>query len=165
MSEMNNTAVRVPCKQCGALALSSTASQTGGLCMPCFKKPQRDQVQAQFEADSKDRDLLDCGRRWFEAEIGHQYKQRSLKRFQERYEALLTFYRAHRLLRDPMLGTAVADWYQFEIRKSDFTELGLVLYERCVDGWLRGLDRGTKPTHMNRWSKALEELRDQFQIP
>lgn len=158
MSDMNNTVFRVPCKQCGALVLSSTADHTGGLCMPCFKKPQRDQIQAQFEADSKDRDLLDCGRRWFEAEIGHQYKLRSLRRFQEQYEPLLEFYRDHRLLRDPNFGVAVADWYHFELRQSHLTELGLRLYEKCASGWHRGLARGTKPSHLVRWSKALREL-------
>lgn len=161
MSYPTDIALRVPCKQCGALVLPSTASLTGGMCMPCFKKPERDQVQAQFEADSKDRDLLDCGRRWFDAEIGHQYKERSLRRFQERYEPLLDFYRAHQLLRDPNFGVAVTDWYHFELRKSHLTELGLLLHEKCESGWLRGIDRGTKPTHLVRWSKALQELTEQ----
>ena len=159
MSDPNNTAVRVPCKLCGAMALSATASHTGGMCMPCFKKPHRDQVQAQFEADSKDHDLLDCGRRWVEAEIGHQYKERSLKRFQERYEPLLKFYRDHQLLLDPKFGTVVSDWYLFELRQSHLTDIGLQLYHNCVSGWLRGLYRGTKPSHLARWSKALQELR------
>lgn len=161
MSDTNHTVVRVPCKQCGALVLSSTADHTGGLCMPCFKKPQRDQIQAQFEADSKDRDLLACGRRWVEAEIGHQYKQRALRQFQEWYVPLLEFLRTHQLLRDPAFAVDIADWYDFELRKSDLTELGLRLYQKCVDGWLRGMDRGTKPSHMGRWSKALRELTQQ----
>lgn len=161
MSDPITTAERVPFNQCGALVLSSTASHSGGMCMPCFKKPQRDQIQAQFEADSKDRDLLDCGRRWVDAEIGHQYKARSLRRFQERYEPLLEFYRAHQLLHDPNFGVVVADWYHFELRQSHLTEIGLRLHEKCNSGWLRGIDRGTKPSHLVRWSKALRELTEQ----
>ncbi len=159
MNETNNATHRVPCKQCGAMVLSSTANHTGNMCMPCFKKPQQDQVQAQFEADSKDRDLLDCGRRWVEAEIGLQYKERSLKSFQERYEPLLEFYRVHQLVHDPNFGRSVSNWYDFEFRQSHLTELGLCLYQKCVSDWLKGLDHGTKPSHMARWSKTLRELR------
>ena len=161
MNNTNDTAVRVPCKQCGARVLSSTATHTGGLCMPCFKKPQQELIEAQFEADSKDKDLLDCGRRWYESMISHHYKQKALKDFEERYIPLLAFFREQGLTRDPKFGTTIADWLNFELRRSHLTELGVLLFLTCEIGWLRGLGRGTKPTYMSRWAKQLRELRNQ----
>lgn len=159
--DMNAETERVPCVQCGAQILKATSDLTGGICMPCFKKPQEEQMQAQFEADSKDRDLLDCGRRWFESEISHHYKQKALRKFEERYVPLLDFFRTHRLVRDPEFGVSVTDWHKFELRRSHLTELGIALFLKCEIGWLRGLDRGTKPSHMRRWSKTLQELSSQ----
>jgi hypothetical protein len=155
---MNAASERVPCTQCGAQILKATSDYTGGCCMPCFKKPQQEQIQAQFEADSKDHDLLDCGRRWFESEISHHYKLRALRLFEERYVPLLDFFRKHDLVRDPNFGLSVSDWHQFELRRSHLTELGVALYFECCPGWLRGLDRGTKPSHMLRWSKSLQKM-------
>lgn len=154
------TQVRIPCKECNALILPATASHTGGLCMQCFKRPQKEKEQVQYEKDSKDRDLLDCGRRWFETPIAHKHKVEFLDEFRDRYIPLISFFGEHRLFRDEEFGLSVHDWYSFELRRTHLTEEGVLLYQKCVDGWLKGLDRGTKPTHMARWSKTLREIRE-----
>jgi hypothetical protein len=35
--------MKVPCKLCGAEVLPATAERTGGVCMPCFKNPKRNE--------------------------------------------------------------------------------------------------------------------------
>jgi hypothetical protein len=39
------------------------------------------------------------------------------------------------------------------------TEEGAELVSLCYDKWIRGLDRGTKPTYVGLWKKELAALR------
>ncbi len=41
---------RIPCPKCGALILPTTASATGGICMPCKKKEKEDEKAAKRAA-------------------------------------------------------------------------------------------------------------------
>ena len=149
---------RVPCQQCGAMVLPTTSEKTGGLCMPCFKKPQKEAANMQHAQDLHDHDLIDAGRRHFERYVGNQNKEEGLEYFKKTYSALLPFLSENELLKNVIDPNEIEDWYNFEMRYSMLTEKGIKLFDKCHMKWLEGHDRGTKLDYIGLWKKELKSL-------
>ena len=149
---------RVPCNQCEAMVLPATYERTDGLCMPCFKKPQKEAAGKQHAKDLKDEDLIDAGRRHFERQVGEQYKVRALENFRITYTVLLNFLSENNLLVEEFNSENVDDWYNFEVRYSMFTDRGIKLFDLCHLDWLGSLDRGNKFDYLGHWKKCLKNL-------
>lgn len=140
------------------MVLPSTYDKTNGLCMPCFKKPQKEALSKQYADDLRDRDLIEAGRQRYERMIGCQHKEDALKRFSTAYSSLLSFLSENGLLKEPVDPSAITNWYDFEMRYSMLTEKGIKLFDICYIKWLEGHDRGTKLDYLGQWKKHLREL-------
>ena len=44
-------------------------------------------------------------------------------------------------------------------KRSDLTEEGFLLIQKCLHKWLDDLDKGKKPDNMKRFEKKLKEMR------
>ena len=140
------------------MILPATAEKTGGLCMPCHKKPLIKEKHEQYLRDISDKDLIDAGRRWVDHETWHKYKTRELERFKTAYFTLLTFFSENKLLTIPFEPESIKDWYHFEIRYSHLTQKGIQIINLCHHKWLEGIGRGNKPDYLGRWKRELKNL-------
>jgi hypothetical protein len=97
--------------------------------------------------------------RWHVQAESPEYKQRAIDHFRDRYTVLLDFLRANGLLCDPLFGSHVDDWMEFEIHASDLTDEGLALFRACHDKWSPAFGQGHTQRHLAQWQRALSKLR------
>lgn len=148
------------CTNCGVEIQIETAERCDGLCAPCYRRPRDAAKLERWKKDQKDATLLFTTRLFTDAYVSRGTQAKALQNLRSYLEPLLQFLRENGLLRNSSAFEPVKDWYEFEIRVSDLTEEGLIVWNECYRGWLAGSDRGTKPTYLVRWKKALAKVRE-----
>ena len=149
---------RIPCGSCGSMILPATGKRTGGLCMPCFQRPEIEASEARYQRNLNDPQLLDwCA--MFVDTSAHSVRDAALNRFRERYQPLVDLLIERGLFVEPEKFSKINDWYEFELRKSDLKPQGLAIFDHCYAAWMESCHSGADVNQSQEvWHRAFEEI-------